>query len=88
MDDELKRFLLDVSAEVGRAREKFPETEGCMVALVEEVGELARAILDESPERIRAEAVQVACMAVRVVLDGDASLDHYRAKRGLGSFKK
>lgn len=42
---------------------------------------LAKALLDESPDRVRREAVQVACMAARVAVDGDASVIAYRAGR-------
>src|SRR5690606_42101966 len=51
--------------------------------LVEEVGELAKALIDESRERVRQEAIQVAVMAMRVVLDGDRTLDAWRESKGL-----
>ncbi len=76
-------FLIDVMREVARARRKFPSSYGSMCALTEEVGELAKALMDESPENVRAEAMQVACMAMRVAIDGDPSLDPIRIKRGL-----
>lgn len=72
-------FLAEVAAEVGRARTKFPSPAGSMVALMEEVGELARAMLDEPAARVRAEAVQVAAMAMRVAEEGDPTLDALRA---------
>lgn len=77
----ISRFLLEVDAEVARARQKFPSSDGAMVALVEEVGELAKALLDESWDRVRAEAIQVAGMALRVAEEGDSTLDALRAKR-------
>ena len=82
----LDDFLAEVRAEVLRAQAKFPANSLATVALMEEVGELAKALLDESPERVRAEAVQVACMAFRAGIEGDndASLDAHRRKRGLG----
>ena len=76
-------FCLEVLQEIASAREKFPSSKHSMCALTEEVGELAKALLDESWERVRAEAVQVACMAMRVALDGDASLVGWRLKKGL-----
>ena len=76
-------FCVDILRELTRAREKFPESEGSFTALVEEVGELAKAILDEPLRNVRAEAVQVAAMAIRVVLDGDSTLDKYREAKKL-----
>lgn len=86
-DAEIERlrvggFLSEVAAEVDRARAKFPSPAGSMVALMEEVGELARAMLDEPDARVRAEAVQVAAMAMRVAEEGDPTLDDLRAVRG------
>lgn len=52
-----------------------------MTALTEEVGELAKALLDEGWSRVQAEAIQVACMAARVAIEGDPTLIKYRAKR-------
>ena len=54
-----------------------------MTALVEEVGEVARALLDESRACVFAEAVQVAAMACRVAVEGDPTLNDRRALRGL-----
>lgn len=80
---ETARFLADVEAEVRRARDKFPVANLTMAALTEEVGELAKAMLDEPWKRVRAEAVQVAAMALRVALDGDLSFDQHRRASGL-----
>jgi len=71
-------FVDDVLAELRRARKKFPNSTASMTALTEEVGELARAMLGESQQRIYQEAVQVAGMAARVALDGDPTLIVYR----------
>jgi len=76
-------FLADVAAEIERARTKFPGDNLTTIALMEEVGEVAKAALDESPDALRKEAVQVACMAARLVLDGDGSTTAYRENRGL-----
>ena len=70
-------------AELERAREKYPNPNATLAALVEEVGELARAVADESRERVRAEAIQVGAMALRIILDGDGTLREWRAARGL-----
>lgn len=76
-------FLEQVAAELKRARTKFPSSRHSMTALMEEVGELAKAMLDESPERVYAEAVQVAAMAARVAEEGDPTHAAYRAERGI-----
>jgi len=62
-----------VDAEVDRARTKFPpskkETAALMDALVEEVGELAKARLEHGPksEQAHVEASHVACVAIRMM---------------------
>lgn len=76
-------FFTMVRLELARARAKFPGPDATLAALVEEVGEVAKAVLDEDEERVLAEAVQVAVMAARLVLDGDSSLTDYRGRRGL-----
>jgi NTP pyrophosphatase (non-canonical NTP hydrolase) len=82
MSDE-QALMGEIIAELARARTKFPGDNVTTLALVEEVGELAKATFEESAARVREEAVQVAVMAMRVVLDGDATLTHWRALRGL-----
>ena len=69
----------EIEAELARARRKFPEQNVwiTLAALTEEVGELNQAILhynfqperDVGVEEVVKEAVQVAVMAIRVVLD-------------------
>lgn len=73
----------DILAELVRARTKFPGKNVTFAALVEEVGELATATFEESRARVRREAVQVAVMAMRMVLDGDHTFDGWRASKGL-----
>lgn len=80
MDDAIM-FLVNVRHELHSAQSKFPEPDGAVAALAEEVGELAKAYLQEPTERIYLEAVQVACMAVRVAIEGDPTLDDVRARR-------
>lgn len=82
-DDAELKLSLEISAELRRARTKFPGPDATLAALMEEVGEVAKATMDESRERVRKEAVQVAVMAIRLILDGDATLDEFRRSKGL-----
>ena len=81
LDETFDGFLRDVKREVERARIKFPQPNAVMCALTEEVGELAKAMMDEPRVRVWAEAVQVAAMAARAAVEGDPTLDETRAKR-------
>lgn len=84
-DSDTEGLATEILAELFRARAKFPGDNVTMLALMEEVGELAKASFEESRERVRKEAVQVATMAMRVVLDGDSTLDRWRDAKGLDS---
>lgn len=81
--DDLDEFLSKVRAEVIRARQLFPGDRIMTLALAEEFGELVKAVLDESSENVRKEAIQTAAMAARVVLDGDSSVIGWREDKGL-----
>lgn len=83
VDSDVERLLQDIRAELQRARELFPGKNVTFAALVEEVGELAKAVFEEPTERVRKEAVQVAVMAMRMVLDGDHTFDDWRRAKGL-----
>ncbi|TCP43966.1 hypothetical protein [Rhodovulum marinum] len=76
-------LFAEIAEELYRARAKFPGENVTFAALVEEVGELATSLFSEDRARVRAEAVQVAVMALRVVLDGDHTFDAWRAGRDL-----
>lgn len=80
----LDGFLDAVRREYERATSKFVSSEASAVALMEEVGEVAKALLDESSQRVRDEAVQVAVMAARIALQGDPTLGAYRQRSGAG----
>lgn len=69
-----QQFTLDeIAAEVMRARDKFPGNRHLLAALVEEVGELAKAYLQrEGGDRVRKEAIQIACVAIRIIEEGDS----------------
>lgn len=62
----------DLRAELSRARAKFPKNDHLFAALGEEVGELARELLEAGGRRrVREEAIQVACVALRIAEEGD-----------------
>lgn len=71
-------FLQQVDQEVQRARAKFPAGEANLAALMEEVGEVAKAIMEESDQHVWDEAVQVAAVAMRVAQEGDPAHSHVR----------
>jgi hypothetical protein len=73
-----KQFLAEVLAEVRRARAKFPGANATNAALVEEVGELSKALMYEPFSNVIAEAVQVATMALRLATEGDGTMDDFR----------
>lgn len=76
-------LITEIFAELERARTKFPGDNVTTLAMAEEAGELATAVFEEPRDAVRKEAVQTAVMALRVVLDGDATLRVWRAMRGL-----
>jgi hypothetical protein len=68
--------LSAITAETIHARLKFPGNKHLLAALVEEVGELAQAMLQDKPrDQIEREAIQVATVAVRIIEEGDAAFD-------------
>lgn len=79
----MEDLMADIAAELERARTKFPGANATFAALVEEVGELGKALMEEPRSAVRKEAVQVAVMAIRVVLDGDQTFDAWRAAQNL-----
>lgn len=81
--DPVEDFLDQVRAELTRARALFPGDRIMTLAMAEEFGELVKAVLDEPAANVRKEAVQTAVMAARVVLDGDGSVNAWRAAKGL-----
>ena len=76
-------FFFAARTEVMNARAKFPSSDACLAALIEETGELAKAMLSESADRIYSEAVQVAAMAARCAIEGDPTLREYRDRIGV-----
>lgn len=64
-----------IDAELEFARTKYPSNHLMLAALVEEVGELAQALIDNSrgktsAQHVYEEAIQVAAMAIRVAEEG------------------
>lgn len=82
-DSRIDTLLEEIKVELGRARQKFPGDDVTMLALMEEVGELAKATFEEPSANVRLEAIQVAVMAIRVALDGDGTLTAWREQKGL-----
>lgn len=74
-DEQCRQLILntavhDLKQEIERARRLYPGTEKLLPALMEEVGELARALLDEGDGDYREEAIQVACVSLRIATEG------------------
>lgn len=66
--------LAAIRAETYKARQKFPGNRFLLCALLEEAGELARALLQaKSKDEVDREALQVCAIAVRIIEEGDAS---------------
>ena len=78
-----QKVLDEILTELTKARTKFPGKNVTFAALVEEVGEVATAIFEESRENVRKEAIQVAVMAIRLILDGDEVYEPWRKEKGL-----
>lgn len=84
-----ERTRLEIEAELERARAKFPMPNPTFVALVEEVGELAQALLKCKPglhepsKAVYEEAIQVAVMAIRVLEEGDRDYPAYCSHLGM-----
>lgn len=69
--------IIKINKELRRARKKFPDNAKLLAALMEEVGELAKALLQRAPaSEIEAEAIQVACVAIRIIEEGDADFNN------------
>ena len=64
--------------ELAFARSRFPSNSQLMEALMEEVGEVARAVLERDFDHAKQEALQVACVAMRLATEGDQSWEPSR----------
>jgi hypothetical protein len=63
----------DLIREIDRARAKFPGNRFLLAALMEELGELAEAMVDGTREEAYKEAIQVACVALRIAEEEDSA---------------
>lgn len=73
--------LAAISAEVSAARIKFPGNRRLIVALLEEAGELAKALLQgRERDEVEREAIQVAAVAVRIIEEGDGMFSDLTAE--------
>jgi len=76
------QFIHHLETETEQSRAAIPGNQNMMVALTEEVGELAQALLQCEYENgdmqsVYREAVQVASAALRIATEGDDSLSTY-----------
>jgi uncharacterized protein YgfB (UPF0149 family) len=63
----------DLANEMISARLQFPKNAHMLAALAKEMGELANAYIEGSGvDRVRSEALRVACVAMRIFEEGDA----------------
>lgn len=79
------QFAENVYAEQKHAAEKFPNGNNLLAALMEEVGELAEALLKiqesgESPENVYKEGVQVAATVYRLLALGEKTFEYTGVK--------
>jgi NTP pyrophosphatase (non-canonical NTP hydrolase) len=83
--DEVREFFRAVEQELERARTKFPgkPSQPTIVALMEEVGEVAKAAMDEPISSVKKELIQTCVMALRIWLDGDQTIEARRQENGL-----
>lgn len=70
-----------LGSELRFARHKFPGNQMMLAALMEEVGELAQALIDHSRGKVDAakvygEAIQVATMAIRIAEEGSGEFPY------------
>ena len=79
--NEINKFAICVFDEYARANAKFPKTTRLLGALMEEVGELAEALLKidecgDDPKRVYDEAVQVAATVMRLAIQGEPDYNY------------
>lgn len=76
------KMIRSIRGELQQAREAFPDSRYMLCALMEEVGELAQAIMEHSrgenktAAEVYHEAIQVATMAIRIGTEGDSDFTY------------
>lgn len=73
-----QEFMQAVLREVERARTIFPGANATNCALVEEIGEVSKALMYEPWDALTKEAVQAAAMRCRLVTEGDSTMREFR----------
>lgn len=74
--------ISELQKEIDRARNKFPGGSLLTLALQEECGELARELLQNgNTEHARKEAIQVACVALRIATEGVLEVNNLTAEQ-------
>ena len=69
--------FVELHDEMERAKKKFPGGSNLPLALQEECGELARELLQNgNTVHARKEAIQVACVAMRIATEGVHEVDN------------
>lgn len=76
-----EQFIRAVELELKRARHLFHGSDASNAALVEEVGELSKALMYEPWSNVFTEAVQVAVMAQRLATEGDPTMADFRNEK-------
>jgi len=76
-------FLGKVRERLEKAREKYPSPNAMSLGILEEAGEVGKALVKESPERVYDECIDLAVMAMRLAEEGDPHSDVFRKSRGL-----
>ena len=71
---DIQDALIAVGEEIIRARTKFPGNKHLTAALMEEVGEVAKELLEDG-DNVWGECVQTACVALRIATEGDADFE-------------
>lgn len=75
ISERMQNLAVEIEAELGRARAKFPSAFNLNMALQEEVGEFARAQMQQLGwAKIRTEGIQVIAMVIRIIEEEDQSL--------------
>lgn len=82
----LTESINDIICEYEAALDKFPWPNNLIVALMEEVGEVARAYIEQRGKKeVYSEAKQVAALALRIMIEED---ELYTLSKGMIGDKK